>query len=103
MRKDDRLHARTAHLVDGCRRHMRAQAGKDRRLPCRRLPDARAQHLSHDDLLDGGSARTFHGFANRRSAQLRRFHRREHALQAAHGRACISRDNDRIMAHRFSI
>ena len=49
----DRVDTGQAHLVDGQRRHVPADAGGHRGLAGGHLPGAGGQHLAHDHVLDG--------------------------------------------------
>ena len=51
VRDLDRPDRRRADLVDRVGRRLDRQPGRDRRLPRRRLPGARLQHLAHDHVL----------------------------------------------------
>ena len=51
-REDRRLHARSAHLVDGHRFGRARQARAERRLARRRLAEAGGKHVAHEHLVD---------------------------------------------------
>ena len=95
---DNRLHARTAHLVDRGRLHRFGQTGLDRGLTRRCLTQTRWQHATHIDALDiiRIDARTFDRCPDRRSAQIRCGNVGEHALHATHRGTRVGQDDDGI-------
>ena len=103
MGQHRRLHARSAHLVDGGAADRFGNAGAERRLTGRRLAQPGRQHAAHDDFLDRvrGEAGPLDGGANRGGAQFRRGRGGKVALEAAHGGADGRNDNDRVVALVF--
>ena len=97
-RHDDRLHARSADLVDRGRLHRGGQAGLHRGLAGRGLAQPGGQHAAHVDPLD---VLAFHpgpfdcGLDGNR-AQIRGGDFREGTRKAAHRRAGIRENHDRI-------
>ncbi|MNG78267.1 hypothetical protein D3C79_368360 [compost metagenome] len=99
MGHDRRLHARTAHLVQGGAGGVLVQPGAQRGLARRCLALACRQHAAEQHLLDTGGidAGALDGTTDGGAAQLRRGQALEVALQAAHGRAHGADDDDRII------
>ena len=95
---DDRLHARTADLVDRGRLNRLGQPGLQRGLTGRGLTEASGQHAAHVEPLD---LRTLDTGAldrrlDRRRAQFRRGHFGQRARHRPHRGAGIGQDDDRI-------
>ncbi len=97
MTEHDRLHARSAHLVDGgagrADRDARPQCG----LPRGRLADAGRQHTAHQDLVDIGRVDTTvcDRCRNCGGPELGRRRRGEGALERADRRASGGDDHNR--------
>ena len=95
---DDGLHARAADLVDRAGLNVERQAGLQRRLPGGGLANACRQHAAHVDALDIGTInpRALDGGLHRGGAQIGGGGIGQRAGQAAHRRAGIGENHDRV-------
>ena len=96
---DQRLHARSADLVDRGRLDRSGQAGLDRRLAGRGLTKSSRQHAAHINALDIAArhAGAFDRRPYRSRAEIGRRNVRQYALHRAHRGARVRQDDDRIV------
>src|SRR5690554_761775 len=102
MGDDRRLHARTAHLVQGGAHRGLGQPDRQRRLARRCLTEAGGQHTTHQHFLYrlGGQTTALDRSANRRSTELRGGNTGKFTLEGTHGRAGTPDDDHWILLHR---
>ena len=95
-----RLHARSAHLVQGRGRHALAQTGPEPGLPRGGLALAGGQNTAHQQFVDPvrGDARARQRRGDCRAAQIGRRHARKDTLKSAH--RCAGGASDHHVSHR---